>query len=132
MSVIAVVAALLTGPDGRALMVRKRGTERFMQPGGKLEEGEEPLDGLRRELREELGLDLPRERFEELGAFTADAANEPGHELLALVWRARLADEGFGVAAEIDEARWIDPHDPGDVPLAPLSEHVLLPLLSAD
>lgn len=60
---IHVVAALVTGQDGRALMVRKDGTERFMQPGGKVEAGEEPLTALRRELREELTLDVAAERL---------------------------------------------------------------------
>jgi 8-oxo-dGTP diphosphatase len=31
---IQIAAALLIGPDGRTLLVRKRGTEAFMQPGG--------------------------------------------------------------------------------------------------
>lgn len=37
--VIEVVAALVTGPDGRTLLVRKRGTVLFMNPGGKPEAG---------------------------------------------------------------------------------------------
>jgi hypothetical protein len=32
---IHIAAALLIGPDGRTLLVRKRGTEAFMQPGAK-------------------------------------------------------------------------------------------------
>ncbi|WP_456681551.1 NUDIX domain-containing protein [Bradyrhizobium sp. USDA 3311] len=41
--------------DGRVLLVRKKATESFMQPGGKIEIGEHPQDALRRELSEELG-----------------------------------------------------------------------------
>ena len=112
-------------------MVRKRGTTAFMQPGGKLEPGEGGLDGLRRELREELALDVAPRRFEPLGVFEEDAANEPGRRVRATVWRVRLDEaDTHGAAAEIEEARWIDPADPGDVPLAPLSSRALLPLLS--
>jgi len=35
--IIRIAAAVLIGPDGRTLLVRKRGTEAFMQPGGKIE-----------------------------------------------------------------------------------------------
>ena len=130
---IEVVAALLVDARGRALMVRKRGTTAFMQPGGKLEPGEEALDGLLRELREELGLELAAGRFEPLGVFEEAAANEPGQRVRATVWRVLLGhDDVHGAAAEIEEARWIDPVDPGDVALAPLSSRALLPLVGRD
>src|SRR5205085_1223949 len=53
--------ALVVDGEGRLLLVR-RAIEPFKGrwdiPGGFLEEGEHPLDGIRRELREETGLDV--------------------------------------------------------------------------
>ncbi len=47
---IIIAAAIITDSQGRCLLVRKRGTEYFMQPGGKPEIGETPHAALIREL----------------------------------------------------------------------------------
>ena len=62
MKIITIAAALLIAPDGKTLLVRKRGTQAFMQPGGKIEPGEAAAMALARELKEELGLSLIRNR----------------------------------------------------------------------
>lgn len=130
--VIEVVAALVVGPDGRTLLVRKRGTSAFMNPGGKPDPGEGHVDALCRELAEELGLQVDGARLRPLGTIRTVAANEPGHDLVAHCFLLRLAaDEDPRAAAEIDEARWVDPARP-EVPLAPLAATHLLPLLRED
>ncbi|HCS45677.1 MAG TPA: DNA mismatch repair protein MutT, partial [Pseudomonas sp.] len=81
--IIRIAAALLIGPDGRTLLVRKRGTEAFMQPGGKIEAPEQPIHALARELAEELGLLIDPAHATYLGQFSAPAANEPGYVVQA-------------------------------------------------
>jgi 8-oxo-dGTP diphosphatase len=127
--VIEVVAAVVVGPDGRALLVRKRGTRAFMNPGGKPEPGESHRDALVRELAEEIGLLVEPTALEPLGTFETDAANEPGHLLVAHAFLLDLGSGDHVVAAEIEESRWVDPGDPGDLVLAPLAAEFLLPLV---
>ena len=107
--VIEVVAAVVVDPAGRTLLVRKRGTAAFMNPGGKPEPGEEHRDALVRELEEEIGLLVESAALEPLGTFETDAANEPGHALVAHVFLLDLVSADHVVAAEIEESRWVDP-----------------------
>ncbi|MEI5675569.1 MULTISPECIES: precorrin-6y C5,15-methyltransferase (decarboxylating) subunit CbiE [unclassified Nocardioides] len=123
---IVVAAVCLRDDAGRVLAVRKRGTTRFMQPGGKLEPGETPAQAAVREVREEIGLDV---EVRYLGEFTTEAANEPGAVLESTVFTAELT--GTPVAdGEIEELRWVEP-DATDADLAPLLRDHVLPALAA-
>ncbi|MBB3285429.1 NUDIX domain-containing protein [Rhizobium tropici] len=66
---IRIAAALVLRPDGKTLLVRKRGTIAFMQPGGKVEQQETPETALIRELLEELGLAAEMKDLTFLGRF---------------------------------------------------------------
>ena len=127
---IRIAAALLIGPDGRTLLVRKRGTQAFMQPGGKIESHEQPVHALARELEEELGLVIDPAQAAYLGQFSAPAANEPGFVVHAELFQLTI-DSHVSPAAEIEEVRWIDPATDGDVMLAPLTRDQILPFYRA-
>ncbi|NTF45304.1 NUDIX domain-containing protein [Rhizobium rhizogenes] len=124
---IRIAAALLLRPDGDTLLVRKRGTTAFMQPGGKIEPQEAPEQALARELFEELGLAVETEALTFLGKFQAPAANEPDHIVVADVFRLEVGDIEIRATAEIEEIRWVSPLRPGNLPMAPLTEHHILP-----
>ena len=122
---ISIVAALIRDDSGRVLLVRKRGTVAFMQPGGKREAHEGDIAALSREIAEELGCALVHASIRPLGEFDAIAANEPGFRVEANLYRVDLAGE-ITPSQEIDEAIWIDPASPPDIVLAPLTrDHVL-------
>lgn len=122
-----IAAALLTRADGKTLLVRKRGTEAFMQPGGKIDAGESALDALARELNEELGLVIAPEQTRFLGEFSAVAANEPGFEVNCQLYGVQVEDP-VNPAAEIEEAIWVDGRDIDQLHLAPLTRDSILPL----
>jgi 8-oxo-dGTP pyrophosphatase MutT (NUDIX family) len=124
---IRIAAALISRDDGHVLLVRKRATDAFMQPGGKIEPEEHPEAALRREVFEELRIELAPDELTYVGRFTAAAANEPGRVVDAEVFRATIS-HAVTPAAEIEEILWLDPSIPSSVKLAPLTRDKLLPL----
>jgi ADP-ribose pyrophosphatase YjhB (NUDIX family) len=106
-------SALPVDARGRVLLARRaidpdRGKWDII--GGFLEEGEHPLDGLRREVREETGLDV------EPGDFLVATVDRYGDgqdasATLNLVWSARLADGTPEPADDVDELRWFAPDE---------------------
>ena len=119
--VIRVAAAVILDARGHMLVVRKRSTTAFMQPGGKIMPGESAVDALHREIAEELGVTAAASSVRPLGRHVADAAHEPGHTVAADSFMVSLAGEP-SAAAEIDEIAWVDPANPGDIDLAPLTK----------
>jgi 8-oxo-dGTP diphosphatase len=126
---IKIVAALICDDAGRVLLVRKRGTTAFMQPGGKRDPGEDDTAALSREIAEELGCRVIRASIRPLGEFDAIAANEPGWRVQASLYGIDVIGE-IAPSREIDETIWIDPVAPPDIPLAPLTREHVLPLAS--
>ena len=126
---IKVVAALIRDEAGRVLLVRKRGTAMFMQPGGKRDPGEDDVAALTREIAEELGCVLVPASVRPLGEFDAVAANEPGFRVRANLYGVDVTGD-IMPSQEIDEAIWVDPAAPPDIRLAPLTRDHVLPLAS--
>lgn len=134
MPTIHVCAAIILDSEQRLLMVRKRGTEAFLQPGGKPEPGETAVQTIARELAEELLLELPLDRFIPLGRFEEQAANEPGFLVTADAFAVHLTAaeaQAATASAEIEEARWLTVDEALTVPLAPLSREYFLPLVTS-
>lgn len=126
MEPIRIAAALIDDGAGRMLLVRKTGARAFMQAGGKIEPGEAPLDALRRELAEEIGLfssGVPAY----LGRFRAPAANEPSRVVEAELFHL-TAQHRPAAAAEIAEAIWVPIDEAAGLPLAPMTRDHVLPI----
>lgn len=130
LATIRIAAACLLDNAGRLLLVRKRGTQAFMLPGGKHEPGETSVQALLRELGEELDLHLEASALTPLGHFHADAANEPDMRVDAQVFIGALP-RAVQPAAELEELAWMDPAGAYPHNLAPLLREQVLPALLA-
>jgi 8-oxo-dGTP diphosphatase len=127
---IIVSAVCVFDAAGRLLTVRKRGTGRFMHPGGKPEPGESALQAAARELQEEVGIVVDPRELELMGVWLAQAANEAATEIEATVFTAPGVWEAHP-SAEIAEIRWLDLSAELPDDLAPLLTDHILPALAA-
>jgi 8-oxo-dGTP diphosphatase len=130
---IRIAAAVIVDEAGRVLLVRKRGTDRFMQAGGKIDAGETAAEALVREISEELGILVDAAALTYWGRFTAVAANEHNHVVDAEAFFLALPDpisSTVAAAAEIEELIWSQPEAALSLPLAPLTHDILLPRLA--
>ncbi len=103
--------AVIERADGSLLLVRQAYRSRWGVPGGLLQRGESPADGVRREVAEEVGLAI------ELVGEPAVVV-DPIPQRVDLVYRARpvseaAADQVRPCSPEIDQVAW---HEPDALP----------------
>ena len=108
MNPILVVAALIQkeqDPEGRILIVRRgpgqSGAGHWEFPGGKVEPGESPQQALKREIEEELGIDV------RVGDFLAEQDYQYPNRLIRLrVYWAKTVQDQL-VLSEHDAFKWL-------------------------
>ncbi|AIJ86339.1 NUDIX hydrolase [Brucella melitensis] len=124
MKTIRISTAIIRDEAGRFLLVRKRGSEIFFQPGGKIDDGEDPETCLLREIEEELGIRIGRSQLRYAAKMAAPAANETDATVEAELYHLTLEEGQVPIASsEIEELRW---NPPGDTtrPVALLSQAI--------
>jgi ADP-ribose pyrophosphatase YjhB (NUDIX family) len=104
--------AVIVDGGGRVLLLkhRFRPGAGWGMPGGFMEEGEQPEETLRRELREEVGLEIDK-----LKLFTTRAFKTP--KQVEIVFIARAVGDTDQLSFEIQKAAWFLPHElPEELP----------------
>jgi len=98
------VSGVIPDDHGRVLLIRRRDNQRWEPPGGVLELNETIHDGLRREIREETGLDI------EPGPLTGVYKNMP-RGIIALVFRCKITGGQLAANNEATAFRWAERAD---------------------
>ena len=128
---VLVSAGLIRAPQGHSqygkiLMTRRLpkahlgGSWEF--PGGKVELGEDPVNTLHRELKEELGIKIRDPQIYAVGHHCY-----PTKEVILLVYECSLS-EGEPQALEVDGFQWMTPDEICALPLPPADEEVIIKL----
>ena len=103
----AVTASALPEDEERRVLLARRAIEPYLglwdAVGGFVDEGEHPLDGLHREVREETG--LPFEPRELLGIWMGRYGSDD-RATLNFFWTGRLAGDHPRAADDVAELRW--------------------------
>ncbi|MES2631196.1 MAG: NUDIX domain-containing protein [Patescibacteria group bacterium] len=114
--------------DRKFLVTRSAGKDFFIAPGGKLENNETPQEALKRELSEEIQIDININTLEDVGTFYADAAGKDGIKLEMYVFKVNDYEGEPTPSSEVEEIRWISTLTQ-DIQLGSIFEHDVMPLL---
>ena len=125
---ILVVAGLIRAGEvhpyaGKILMSRRLGNTHLAHswefPGGKVEQGEDPVDALHRELKEELNIEVSTPQVYAVGHHCY-----PEKEVILMVYEC-WHQGGEPQALEVSEFKWLSPQEVCELPLPPADEEVI-------
>ena len=95
------VSAVITDDHGHALLIQRRDNHHWEPPGGVLEPAESIEDGLRREVREETGLDIEPDTL-------SGVYKNMNRGIVALVFRCKVTGGQLTTNDEATAFRWAD------------------------
>lgn len=117
--------------DRKLLVVRGEGKDFFKSPGGKLDSGENSLQALVRELREELCVEVSPSDVEEFGTYFGTVIGNESRSLkmdvfMVKKWEGKIK---LNPDDQIVELKWIDSNSVKNITLGSIFEHEVMPIL---
>ncbi len=93
--------------EGKVLLMRNRGRQKWELPGGRLQVGETPAEGLAREIKEEFGVPIIVKEPLTTGTFVLARTQEP-HFFVVYICELTEPEKEFTLdPQEVEEARWV-------------------------
>jgi 8-oxo-dGTP pyrophosphatase MutT (NUDIX family) len=110
--------ALIYIRDRKVLFARTKGQELYYIPGGKRELGENDVQALTREIKEELGSNITTGSLKFMNIFEAPAHNKPPGTMVKLSCYTGSLENEPKPTSEIDDIRFMSSADESRVPYA--------------
>lgn len=128
-----VTAAIIENSNGEILIAQRPRHHKLAGglwefPGGKVEPGEHPQDCIRREILEEIGVDIEVLNLDGADSFvyetgTNGEALDPKVHVVILMYRAKLlTDPSLIVLSDVAAIRWVSRNEKPDAKFAPADE----------
>ncbi|TSC77768.1 MAG: NUDIX hydrolase [Parcubacteria group bacterium Gr01-1014_29] len=97
--------------DRKILSTRSYGKDTYYIPGGKREAGESDMHALRREIKEELTVDILPETIKYVGVFSAQAHGKPEGIIVRMICYSSECEGAIRPSSEIEEIIWCNHKD---------------------
>lgn len=111
---IVAVSAIIRNKTGDRVLVVKRGRNevaypgKWAFPGGKVERGQTVTDALKREIMEEVGLEI-EDNWSFLNDYTF--MRPDGHNVVGMNFLARAKTDNVRLSGDFEDFRWVTPEE---------------------
>jgi len=113
--------------DGKLLIVKESGLEKYGIPGGTIKPNETDIDCLMREIKEELSTTIKTDSLDFIGTFEDVAMNEPNKIIQIKLYKVELEDKPTK-SPEIEDISWFGKNDDLNI-LGPIDKNYIIPAL---
>ncbi len=120
------VGALIFNPENKILLVRShKWRNKYVIPGGHIELGETILDALRRELKEETGLEIYDVEFIGFQEFIFDDAFWKKGHFIFFDYACKTDSTQVKLNSESEEYVWVSLEDTASLPVEPYTQRAI-------
>ena len=113
--------------DRKLLLFKGGGKDTFVAPGGKPEGNETIKEALARELREEIGIIINKDKLKEFGTFSAEAATKPGYIVNMEIFIVKSWKGEIKACEDGSEVLWVTSNLPDNVKIGSIFGHEVTP-----
>lgn len=129
MNKITIASAMILNTKNEILLVRKKNSTYFQLPGGKVNNNENHFQTLKRELLEEIQLNIDESKCVFLGSHETEAVNEKNTRVCGNLFEVIDTNlDNIQIQNEIEEMAWINHSNYKNYKWAHLAKEFILPI----